>query len=346
MQGCGDKWNRYDGLPIPWDETAICSDNKEFNGKGAKSTGSDFSAAPNIDHKNPRVRHDLRMWLKWLRNKVGFQAIRFDFAKGYAPKFAGEYIEAFQPEFSIGEYWDSMAYKGTIMDANQEAHRQRTVDWIDGTTAPTAAFDFTTKGVLQEACTNGEWWRLKDAKGRAPGVLGMWPARAVTFLDNHDTGSTQRHWPFPNDQLLKGYAYILSHPGVPTIFWDHVFEMGSNQRRVVQSLVDARRRAGVVSSSELTILCAEARTGYAATVGDRLCMWIGDSHSAEAEAALPPGEEEPEPFNPGAEWGSPCVRGEGCAPERAPRLSFSRSPRPLHLASAPVPRTVVCPDRG
>lgn len=39
----------------------------------------------------------------------------------------------------------------------------------------------------------------------------------MTFLDNHDTGSTQRHWSFPDENLAMGYAYILTHPGVPCI---------------------------------------------------------------------------------------------------------------------------------
>lgn len=33
-----------------------------------------------------------------------------------------------------------------------------------------------------------EYWRLVDNQGRPPGLLGMWPSRAVTFLENHDTG--------------------------------------------------------------------------------------------------------------------------------------------------------------
>ena len=33
----------------------------------------------------------------------------------------------------------------------------------------------------------GEYWRLKDAVGKPPGVMGWWPSRAVTFLENHDT---------------------------------------------------------------------------------------------------------------------------------------------------------------
>ena len=36
---------------------------------------------------------------------------------------------------------------------------------------------------------------------------------AVTFVDNHDTGSSQNHWPFPPTMVGLGYAYILTHPG-------------------------------------------------------------------------------------------------------------------------------------
>ena len=35
----------------------------------------------------------------------------------------------------------------------------------------------------------GEYWRLVDSQGRPPGLLGMWPSRAVTFIENHDTGA-------------------------------------------------------------------------------------------------------------------------------------------------------------
>lgn len=66
---------------------------------------------------------------------------------------------------------------------------------------------------LQEAVKKQQLWRLKDGAGKPPGLLGWWPNRAVSFIDNHDTGSTQNHWPFPSDQVAAGYAYILTHPG-------------------------------------------------------------------------------------------------------------------------------------
>ena len=34
-------------------------------------------------------------------------------------------------------------------------------------------------------------------------------------------GSTLNHWPFPISNLPEGYAYLLTHPGTPCVFWDH-----------------------------------------------------------------------------------------------------------------------------
>ncbi|KAK7275284.1 hypothetical protein RIF29_16395 [Crotalaria pallida] len=72
----------------------------------------------------------------------------------------------------------------------KDSHRQRIINWIDGTRQLSTAFDFTTKGILQEA-VKGNFWRLRDPQGKPPGVMGWWPSRSVTFIDNHDTGSTQ-----------------------------------------------------------------------------------------------------------------------------------------------------------
>lgn len=54
---------------------------------------------------------------------------------------------------------------------------------------------------------------FSSRQNKAPGLIGWWPKMAVTFVDNHDTGSTQAHWPFPKDLVGLGYAYILTHPG-------------------------------------------------------------------------------------------------------------------------------------
>lgn len=48
-----------------------------------------------------------------------------------------------------GEYWDTLAYEwdGTPTH-NQDAHRQRTVNWINAAGGLATAFDITLKGIM------------------------------------------------------------------------------------------------------------------------------------------------------------------------------------------------------
>ena len=46
--------------------------------------------------------------------------------------------------------------------------------------------------LLQEAVKHTQYDRLKDGQGKPPGLMGFWPSKACTFVDNHDTGSTQQ----------------------------------------------------------------------------------------------------------------------------------------------------------
>ena len=258
-------WNQYgddvdhQGNRIDWGRWAITGDDPDFGGEGNPDTGDDYGAAPDLDHLNPDLRAALVAWMSWLQRDVGFDGWRFDFARGFGPEFVREYVsETTGPlRFNVGEFWVDLAWQGSDLEHNQDAARQRICDWIDGTAGHAGAFDFVTKGILQEAVKHTEYWRLRDRKGKAAGLIGWWPGRAVTFVDNHDTGSTQRHWPFPDDGLGLGYAYILTHPGVPCLFLEHVLGDPDLARTLV-SLVEARRGAGILADSPLEILCAES----------------------------------------------------------------------------------------
>jgi alpha-amylase len=50
-------------------------------------------------------------------------------------------------------------------------------------------------------------------------------------------GSTQRHWPFPSDRVSQGYAYILTHPGMPCVAFDHYFDWGSKLQGEINALL-------------------------------------------------------------------------------------------------------------
>ncbi|VAH62518.1 unnamed protein product [Triticum turgidum subsp. durum] len=238
-------WNIFGGR-MNWDDRAVVADDPHFQ---------------HMISVNP---------LK----EVGYDGWRLDFARGFWGGYVKDYMEATEPYFAVGEYWDSLSYTYGEMDYNQDAHRQRIVDWINATNGTAGAFDVTTKGILHMALERSEYWRLSDEKGKPPGVLGWWPSRAVTFIENHDTGSTQGHWRFPYGMEMQGYAYILTHPGTPAVFYDHIF---SHLQQDIAKLMSIRCRLKIQCRSKIKILKAEQNL-YAAEINENLLMKIGAGH--------------------------------------------------------------------
>lgn len=275
-------WNKFrddvthDGRKIDWGQWAITGNDPEYNGTGNPDTGDDYGPAPDLDHLNPELQKAIIDWLQWLQNDIGFEAWRLDFSKGYGAEFVNKYVSATVggDVLNIGEYWTDLHWEGSSLGANQDAARQTIVDWINNTGKTSCAFDFPLKGILQEAIKNCEYWRLKDSQGKAPGAAGWMPSRVVTFIANHDTDSTQQHWPFPANDVCQGYAYILTHPGIPCLFWDHVMTWGDDVRNTVKELVQLRKRNGINSRSKLEILAAD-HDMYVARIDDRVVIKMG-----------------------------------------------------------------------
>mmetsp|Transcript_115692 Transcript_115692/g.258563 ORF Transcript_115692/g.258563 Transcript_115692/m.258563 type:complete len:675 (-) Transcript_115692:100-2124(-) len=345
---CGDKqdsqgrWNQFStGMVhrpsfagvMDWGGWAINLGDKFSDGSGEHHPGNldgNFDAAPNIDHQNTKVQQSISIWLRWLRLQVGFDAWRFDFVKGYAAQYVGHYCKKSEPAWAVGELWGDMQYDNEGLCHNQDKHRQDLCNWINATDKQSTAFDFTTKGILQEACRNTQYWRLKDSNGKPPGLIGWMPKYAVTFLDNHDTGSTQRHWPFPDDKVLVGYAYILTHPGIPSLFWDHVMDWGEDHRRRIADLLKVRRSAGIKASSPVRIKCADHDL-YLAEVGEPAALRV----------ALGPRR----PGNPDGNHWSMGPEGNGYhiwvrkapKPPAAAPVTQAAAPKPAAAAAVPTP---------
>lgn len=280
---------------IDWGRWAIAGDDPVFGGGGNADSGADFGGAPDLDHHNPELRAALTDWLLWLREEFGFEGWRLDFAKGYAAQYSGEYISRSLPldaannedarPFCVGELWCDLAWSGDGKPSeNQDPARQQLCDWVDGVRSgggDAAAFDFVTKGLLQAALASGELWRLKDAQDKPPGMGGWWPKRASLFVESHDTGSSQRHWPCPPQCLQSAYAYVLTHPGVPCLFSEHILDARVHAgpdvpeaeaealRAAIQALLAARRECGLGADSALQIRAAEQGLYVADVAGSR-----------------------------------------------------------------------------
>jgi alpha-amylase len=224
-----------------------------------------------LDHTNPAVRDAIKNYMRQLRS-LGFCSWRYDFTKGYHGRYVAEYNDASAPAFAVGEYFDG--------------DRQKLANWIDRTGGKSAAFDFPLRFRLYEAVTRDDYSVLRSTNsGRDAlnGLVGYWPSHAVTFVENHDTEHTReeehqrnnqdiRH--FPGRRVAMAYAFLLTHPGVPCVYWQHLFDWDAYTRERVERLLRIRQEAGLHAAAPVQV--HEAGKGlYAATVEGRVAVKLG-----------------------------------------------------------------------
>ena len=254
-------------------------------------TTYEYPVFRDIDHTNLTVRKDIIRYLLQLKS-AGYRGWRYDMVHGYHARWVALYNRRTTPTFSVGEYdWDKQAeQRGWVWHTATNPGDLRT---------SSSVFDFRTQFTLKDNKTNYSAWY-----GLGSGGLGLvgdttdghpWKQRAVTFLENHDTGyrteangnpekgherdNFQNNW-----EVEQGYAYILTHPGVPTVYWKHYFDWGPELRAKIRALVNARKVAGVHAGSVVSLQQnARDRGVYAARVhgraGDLYVRVGGDDNS-------------------------------------------------------------------
>lgn len=73
---------------------------------------------------------------------------------------------------------------------------------------------------------------------------------------------------------MQGYAYILTHPGTPSVFYDHLF---SHYQPEISALISLRNKKKINCRSIVKIVKAE-RDVYAAVIEDKVAMKIGPGY--------------------------------------------------------------------
>ena len=229
---CDFPTETWKGNTMSWTLADICrNDECAYNGyspTGNYDTGDNFDGARDLDHTSANVQKNVKLYLDFLLNDLGYVGFRYDMVKGYDPKYTKLYNESAQPEFSVGEYWDGSysAVKG----------------WISGTGYNSAAFDFPLKYVINNAFGNSNWGALSD-KGIAGDPNNN--RYAVTFIDNHDT---YRNNDKLSNNVLAANAFILGLPGTPCIMLPH----WKTYKTEIGNMILARKAAGITNQSSIT----------------------------------------------------------------------------------------------
>ena len=237
----------------PDEQRAFCPAN--CSSCGAADTGENACFAPDVDHTNPRVQADVEAWLGWLRGALGFDAFRFDNTKGYAPEAVARYVAAARPALSVGEFFDT--------------NRDLLTGWLRRAGGAVSTFDFGLRYKLKDAVAADDFSPLRDAHFGP--MLHYAAGSAVTFLDNHDTAG-ELHDRFGTAAALEqGYAFLLTHPGVPCVFWA---DWLGPTRATIRRLAALRAGAGVTSASTWELVHAGPGL-YAGVVGGALSVKLG-----------------------------------------------------------------------
>lgn len=273
-----DDFGTYGSYQLTTDH--ICS-NDEINtdksagswygtAKGARDTGENWNGARDLDHTSSYVQQDVEAYLSWLHGEYGYDGWRYDYSKGYAGKYVGMYNDATSPYLSVGEYWDG-SYDPVAA-------------WIEATGKKSMAFDFPSKyaalnnGLAKNNFSNMSW--IEDrTTWRPAGMIHHhnYNRYAVTFVDNHDTYRDGSRY---TGNVQAAYAFILSSPGIPCVFWPHW--VGADHD-AIDSMIAVRKAAGIHSESDVRVT---VRSSYyeSYAVGHRATLITRIGKNAPSEA--------------------------------------------------------------
>lgn len=226
----------YNGTTYSMGPAQICSTDEVANEPGqaqptgAPDTGEDFNGSRDLDHLSTVVRNNIKGYMHFLKNEMGYSGWRYDLTKGFSASFVNEYNLAAGAYFSVGEYFDG-SYD--LCKA-----------WVNGCSNNSTTFDFPLKFRLNAAMWNGGMdltqlvWLMNGTTPQPAGLIHHPDTKryAVTFVDNHDTYITGNPNRF-NGNVKAAYAFLMGSPGVPCVLLDH----WKNNKAAIFAMIAARR---------------------------------------------------------------------------------------------------------
>lgn len=226
-----------------------------------------FFEEQDLCHLQPNVQNGF--WksensvAKFYKNTVGFDGWRFDFVKS----FNSQFVKAWDEEvggWSVGEFYDG----------NADLVRQ----WMAG--SGINAFDFPCLFQMKDAFQQNNLSILETGNM-------LWktnPNEAVTFVANHDT---DREPVIEQKDKLYAYAYILTHPGYPTIFYSDYENVELKEKLDTLILINRTLAIG-----ELTVLFSSSDEYIALRRGEGnnpgLILYLNRKGSADSHEIVTP----------------------------------------------------------
>ena len=206
----------------------IVSNDDAPGGTGETDDGQGFDGARDLDHKSTNVQNTVKAYLKWLKDKMGYDAWRYDMVKGFRADVIGQYNDEANAYMSVGEHWSG---DGEIKT------------WIDYTGKKSAAFDFPLKyDGLRDGLASGNYGNMARGIAFDPNYRRY----AVTFVDNHDTYRDGSKY---LGDVLQAYAFLMSSPGIPCVFYPH----WKDNKTAINDMIKARKSIGMTNETNVDV---------------------------------------------------------------------------------------------
>ncbi len=233
-------WNHF--IAVDYDEKTGANGIFKFRGKEwEENVDREFGnytylMGADADMNNPEVTAELLSWGKWFLKTTGVDGFRLDAVKHMEFSFHREWLEALRLQkgkelFTVGEYWSS---------------RLEALDnYLKTTAGALSLFDVPLHFNFGNAAKAGKDGDLRTIFDNTLTKLN--PAKAVTFVDNHDSqpGQALESWV---QGWFRQHAYaliLLRREGYPCVFYGDYYGIPHSDipdmRRQLQPLLTARK---------------------------------------------------------------------------------------------------------
>ena len=186
----------------------------------------DYLMGADLDFSNPEVIEECTEWGKWYVETTNIDGFRLDAIKHIDTSFYKNWLkemrEYFKKElFAVGEYWST--------DVNR-LHR-----YLTETQGAMSLFDVPLHYHFKQASEDENMDLSKILEGT---LLKENPAKAVTFVDNHDTQPGQALESFIGENFKQSaYAIILlREDGYPCVFYGDLYGIPHNNIEPAQNI--------------------------------------------------------------------------------------------------------------
>ncbi|HNX22889.1 MAG TPA: alpha-amylase family glycosyl hydrolase [Spirochaetota bacterium] len=254
--------------------------------RGGNDEGGQFEDGKfDLNLSDPVVRRRMKEAMDELMDDYGIDGWRWNYVRGYEVHEAVSRIKSSgRVEYiSMGEYCRESPYLTDDPMVNMYGSDEAAgiLGWAGE--SGVCAFDVILKREIQTSDPARLRYGL-NAKGSAAERSSV-----VTFVDNHDTGaspfSTANGWgqqcrPCAPFYKSKAYAFIMTMPGIPCVYWPDFFDWGLGEE--ISALASIRKKCGIHSSSGWIDLC-DHYSGFAGIIlNDRgeeaLALSIGSDY--------------------------------------------------------------------